>query len=210
MNWQGHSCRATLKPLLSFVISPRIIRFVWCIFESAWSTQCLLCRPRGRNSSSTDVNSADKILIEQVISKMNFGINSYNDSSGLVHFFYSLINYPAFVSHPMGGLHASWYRGLYDRYSRGRDPDRRSEKSYPLVISADDNRSQSNWLVNARSPLMWVTVLASHPSESIPTDMIFLYCSPGFPIRTCKTRRINRGTSNSLTPIVEQFYEPVE
>jgi hypothetical protein len=34
--------------------------------------------------------------------------------------------------------------------------------------------SHNSWLVNARKPMMCVTVLASQPSLSIPTEMTFL------------------------------------
>ena len=44
--------------------------------------------------------------------------------------------------------------------------------------------SHSNWLVNALSPMMCVTVLGvPKPSESIPTEMTFCICSPGCPGR---------------------------
>ena len=43
--------------------------------------------------------------------------------------------------------------------------------------------SHKSWLLNARRPMMCVTVFASHPSESIPTEMTFCICSPGWPIR---------------------------
>ena len=35
--------------------------------------------------------------------------------------------------------------------------------------------------MNARSPMMCVTVLASQPSESMPTEITFWICSPGWP-----------------------------
>jgi len=46
--------------------------------------------------------------------------------------------------------------------------------------------------VNARSPMMWVTVLASQPSESIPTEMRFWTLAQGLPgrptVSTCWRR----------------------
>src|SRR2546422_1057772 len=39
--------------------------------------------------------------------------------------------------------------------------------------------SHNSWLVKARSPIMCVTVLASQPSESIPTDITLCTYWPG-------------------------------
>ncbi len=65
----------------------------------------------------------------------------------------------------------------------------RLEQSFCFVEFIGDVRlqarpttcSHSNWLEKARSPMMWVTVLASQPSESMPTEITFWICSPGLP-----------------------------
>ena len=66
------------------------------------------------------------------------------------------------------------------RLEQARSPGQRHTKS--AASPRPTTCSQSNWLLNARSPMMCVTVLASQPSESMPTEMTFWICSPGWPV----------------------------
>src|ERR1019366_9675320 len=60
--------------------------------------------------------------------------------------------------------------------------------------------------VNARSPMMWVTVLASQPSDNIPTEITFWICSPGWPSRPIVSTVLRSSSARSF--FVSFFFGP--